>query len=67
MCAEHSVWWSDISKQLVEAICSCTECVGDASSRKEPTLLPMYPWQMVGSDLFVLKGNTYVLIVDYFF
>ena len=31
-----------------------------------PTPLPSYPWQMIGSDLFVLKGDTYLLAVDYY-
>ena len=25
-----------------------------------------YPWQVVGSDLFWLKGEQYLLVVDYF-
>ena len=69
MRAKHSVWWPDISKQLTEALSNCTECVRDVSLRKEsliPTPLPKYPWQMVGSDLFMLKGDIYVLVVDYF-
>ena len=28
--------------------------------------LPTYPWQKVGTDLFVLNGDTYLLISDYF-
>lgn len=31
-----------------------------------PTELPTYPWQTVGSDLFELYGNHYLLVVDYF-
>ncbi len=31
-----------------------------------PTPLPTYPWQKVGSDLFTLKGETHLLLVDYF-
>ena len=30
------------------------------------TELPAFPWQRVGSDLFVLNGVSYLLIVDYF-
>ena len=31
-----------------------------------PSELPAYPWQKVGTDLFLLNGATYVVIVDYF-
>ena len=30
------------------------------------TQLPDYPWQKAGTDLFVLKGATYLLVVDYY-
>lgn len=40
------------------------------TSRNEPllvvTAIPDYPWQSVGSDLFELKGHTYLLIADYY-
>ena len=69
MCAKYSVWWPGISKQLTEAVSNCQECARDASPRNYPlmpTPLPEYPWQMIGSDLFVLEGNNYFLVVDYF-
>ena len=28
--------------------------------------LPKGPWEMVGSDIFQLKGKKYILIVDYY-
>ena len=58
-----------ISKHLAETVTNCPDWAKDTSLRKEslmPTPLPSYPWQMIGSDLFVLKGDTYLLAVDYY-
>ena len=55
---------SDI-RQMVE---NCTKCARETNQQMEPlmsTPLPDYPWQVVGSDLFELKGDHY-LLVDYF-
>ena len=30
------------------------------------TKLPEYPWQVLGTDLFELKGNHYLFVSDYF-
>ena len=30
------------------------------------TKLPEYPWQVLATDLFELKGDHYLLISDYF-
>ena len=47
----------------------CPVCAQEAQQRKEPLIksaLPDYPWQVVGTDLFELKGVHYLLVVDYF-
>ena len=31
-----------------------------------PSSLPEYPWRKVGSDLFMLNGVNYILLIDYF-
>ena len=30
------------------------------------SILPEWPWQKLGTDLFELKGQTYLLVADYF-
>lgn len=47
----------------------CPECCRDAPPRKEPlisTPLPEFPWQRAATDLFELRADTYVVVVDYF-
>ena len=69
MRAKNSVWWPGISKMLTKLVTECPVCVRDSTVRKEPlmpTSLPDYPWQVVGSDLFSLKGEQYLVVVDYF-
>lgn len=67
--AQSSVWWPGLSKQISDLIKRCPECSRNTTPNKEPlmpTPLPDYPWQKVSTDLFFLKGATYILVVDYF-
>ena len=64
-----SVWWPGISKHVSDFIQNCPVCAQDTEPQKEPlimTPLPDYPWQMVGSDLFRIHNDHYLLTVDYF-
>ena len=66
MRAKQSVWWPGISTQLNETVANCPECAKDTVLRKESlmqTPLPDYPWQVVGTDLFMLRGDSYLLQV----
>ena len=63
-----SVWWPGASKELAGIIEQCPECAKVATPWREPlitTLVPEYPWQVVGSDLFELNGVKYLLVADY--
>lgn len=67
--AKCSVWWPGITTQIQHLVESCPICVRDHVPRHEPlmsTPLPDYPWQKVASDLFYLKGENYLVMVDYF-
>ena len=64
-----SVWWPGISKDLERFIKECLMCLKTMPVPTEPLLqspLPKYPWQKVASDLFELKGISYLLVVDYY-
>ena len=66
---KRSVWWPGILEQLTEVVAKCPKCMRDASQTREPlmpTPLPTYPWQVIGSDLFMLNVSTYLLVVEYY-
>ena len=64
-----SVWWPGVMAEVQQMVQGCVECAEHARSKREPlipTLLPAYPWQVVGTDLFELNREQYLLVVDYF-
>ena len=68
-CAKMSVWWPGHSRQIEEFVKNCPHCVKESTPRKEPLMpstLPEYPWQRIGTDLFILSGKTHLIAVDYF-
>ena len=42
--------------------------MGNANSKEElhPHSVPVYPWQIVGTDIFQWNNNDYLLVVDYY-
>ena len=50
-----------MSKQLEELVNKCPNC-----AKKVPSELPDRPWQKVGADLFELKGESFLIVIDYF-
>ena len=65
---KSSIWWPGLSRQLEDMIQSCRKCVEQRVQRPDPlipTAVPDRPWQVLGTDLFTLKGRTYLLVVDY--
>ena len=67
--ARQSLWWPGLSRQLEELVKNCSVCRKCTNQRSEPlitTALPELPWQRVGTDLFEFKGQSYLLIVDYY-
>lgn len=66
--ARSSVWWPELSRQIASLVKQCPTCSRETTPHKEPLIsseLPQYPWQKVASDLFMLDGTTYLLVVDY--
>jgi hypothetical protein len=58
-----------MSKQIDDLVRNCQKCVKERKNKAEPLIsstLPDRPWQKLCTDLFELKGKTYIIIVDYF-
>ena len=62
--AEASLWWSGLSQQIEDMVHGCRKCAGHR--QVIPSVGPEQPWQIVGTDLYHLKGRTYLIVVDYF-
>ena len=66
---KDSVWWPGLSKQVEDRVTSCRKCIEHRKPNRQPmipTAVPERPWLVLGTDLFSLKGRTYLLVVDYF-
>ena len=68
--AESCVWWIGINRDIKETVEQCKHCsIHRNSQRREPlisTNMPNYPWEHIAADLFVLKGENYLVVVDYY-
>ena len=66
---KESVWWPGVSKQISDIVTNCRKCIEHRVPAREPMIpsaVPEGPWKTLDTDLFYLKGRTYLLVVDYF-
>ena len=65
-----TVYWPKINSDIEKLVKSCSVCQEDQdANRKEPMLpseIPARAWQIIGTDLFEIKGRQYIIISDYF-
>ncbi|KAI0242749.1 hypothetical protein LSAT2_011307, partial [Lamellibrachia satsuma] len=68
-CAKMTVWWPGISKEIERKVATCDFCqIHRSSQRKEPvkpTTMPLRPWQKISADLFQIKQQHYLVVMDY--
>ena len=60
---------ADLSRQLEEVVNKCPTCIKERVNPAEPLILselPDRPWQEVAANLLELKGQPYLLVIDYF-
>ncbi|KAI2646810.1 Transposon Tf2-9 polyprotein [Labeo rohita] len=67
--ARETVLWHGINKDIEKMVRQCDTCQKYRNNQtKEPMIiadLPTSPWEKVGMDLFHLKGNNYLVVIDY--
>ena len=68
--ARQSIYWPNMNREIEKLVNKCTECLKHKPSKQKETLkprpVPTRPWEKVGSDLFHLGGNNYIVITDYY-
>ena len=68
--AREGVYWPNINKDIEHMTRTCTLCQELANcNRKEPLIphdTPMAPWKKLGTDLFEMDGEHFLLIRGYF-
>ena len=68
--ARQTCYWPTMNMEIEKMIQKCNECLHYKPSKKveelHPHTVPTRPWQKVGTDLFELGGNDYVLVTDYY-
>ena len=68
--ARSCVYWKSISKDIDDMVRKCAACQQlQKCQEHEPLIqheLPTRPWQIIGTDLFMIGQDTYLLICDYY-
>ena len=69
-CVRGVLFWSGMNRQTEETVSKCIICIeARRANAKEPMLaheVPDRPCQTVATDLFLMDGETYIVIVDYY-
>ncbi|XP_062511696.1 uncharacterized protein K02A2.6-like [Corticium candelabrum] len=68
--AKTSVYWPGYTNEIHDMVASCSKCQENRSQNPKPDTkphdVPHYPYQKVGTDLFELQGEHYLLTIDYY-
>ena len=68
--AKEAVWWPGINARMKKVVEDCKHCQEKRSSQtKEPLIpseLPQRAFQKCSIDLCELKGQSYLVLVDYY-
>jgi len=69
-CARTSLWWPGMNSQLKQFISSCQVCQSFQRNNLKESLMshsiPDRSWSKIAADLFEVKGEHYLVLVDYY-
>ena len=64
-----SVFWSNINADIKGYIMHCATCLEFQQTQPKEQIthhdIPLRPWEVVGADIFHLKNEHYLCVVDY--
>ena len=67
--ANRQFWWPGLSRDIERLVTKCNTCIINSSIKHQPryeSSLPGEPWELVGTDLFMLDDENYVVLIDYY-
>ena len=68
--ARDVLFWRGMCKEIETMVEKCSTCQEYRNAQQKEPLrphgIPVRPWQMVATDLFVWNNTNYVLVVDYY-
>ena len=68
--ARQTVYWPSMNGLIEKMVNKCSACLKHKPSKPkeplQPHSIPTRPWEKVGSDLFQLGNQHYVVITDYY-
>ncbi|XP_028416269.1 uncharacterized protein K02A2.6-like [Dendronephthya gigantea] len=66
----QTVFWPRINNDIEDLVSKCSYCqeLRNANPKEpmKPHVVPQYPWQVVGTDIFHWQDKDYLLVVDYY-
>ena len=64
------LFWPGMCKEIETFVEKCLTCQEYRNAQQKEPLrphdIPVRPWQMVATDMFVWNNTNYVLVVDYY-
>ena len=68
--ARQTAYWPGMNSEIEKIVNRCKMCSKHKPSKPQeplqPHSIPTRPWEKVGSDLFELSGQHYIVITDYY-